>query len=76
LQHGRSLRGAGGGQAEQQERASDHTALRSPVRKLPARSRIVEPAQEAKVFWFFSSEKNTLASRLQEEAHVPRLRGS
>jgi hypothetical protein len=25
---------------------------------LPAKSRIAEPAQEAKVFWFFSSEKN------------------
>jgi hypothetical protein len=26
---------------------------------MPAISRIVEPAQELKVFWFFSSEKNT-----------------
>jgi hypothetical protein len=24
----------------------------------PAKSRIVQPAPEAKVFWFFSSEKN------------------
>jgi len=27
---------------------------------MPASSRIVEPAQELKVFWFFSLEKNVL----------------
>jgi len=29
---------------------------------MPAKSRIVQQAMEAKVFWFFSSEKNILPS--------------
>jgi hypothetical protein len=30
------------------------------ARTFPANSRIFEPAQEIKVFWFFSSEKNNI----------------
>jgi hypothetical protein len=29
---------------------------------MPARPRIVPPAQDRKVFWFFSSEKNVFLS--------------
>jgi len=32
--------------------------MAEPALREAARSRIVRPAQESKVFWFFSSEKN------------------
>jgi hypothetical protein len=37
----------------------------------PAKSRIYPPAPEAKVFWFFSSEKNSLAFDTKDGAGRP-----
>jgi len=40
----------------------------------PAKSRIWEPAQDIKVFWFFSSEKNKEKKFFSEEKAEPALR--
>ena len=42
------------------EKKKQKTFSSCPASTLPASSRILEPVQEVKVFWFFSSEKNML----------------
>jgi hypothetical protein len=43
------------------EKKNQKTFMSCGCRTMPAGSRIAQPAQELKVFWFFSSEKNMLS---------------